>query len=1098
MRGTFSIVLRRLYPPSLNSPERHWVVGLYWQQLSLFSPTLATDLERAACAVEADLTVEQIVAWADDGLKIACHSWRSWEVACEYFRVTPNVISLLGQASLQDWASEGRSLMRISSALAAAYYRASPRVLSNDHACQLSDWAALGRRLYKGTWRSVSLAVRFFEVSPALFTDMTIGEVASLVQLVNTLSERSYDLASRCLDMAQEALSPLEGADRLAFLDFGEVLAAVSWAEVRSYFESGAILIASIHPSKRSPFLAIARGVLSKEGRGAFGSIAGAAQALAVLDVSQHPMFLSLASKLAASSPVAGMEFLRNLPFVLQRIRVKDVEAWHAGGMRVLEIGQDGVEAYFRLESTRGQETLELLSARVELVKIRDVLRMYCRALTGIDVDMRPAGELAERRIGWLDTELPSTEGTAIFLPSFIDDYDDKAGNFSAYKVYCTHQAGHLEFGSFRFEFDRDGGLFHNLRRELEAQQAESSPEDVHLTEMGRFLALFSQRRLASDLFAILEDARVDAQIAREYCGVRDIFRMVQLRALARRPEIESLPILQAILENLVRASLGATETIRWPASQFALGSIFDDALEVLRAIQGPGVLVEDAADATIHIYQLLADVKNQLATDHAEDWRGPNQESNSWGSSAGEADGKINFDRHDEATYKSPQPVEFRGEFKPELVQLLALLRRERSEDQRATEPVSMERLMVVIENDMEASKLDLSDAGQASSQQILSNLAKEISGEMDGSVRNVGIHSEEESSPNGGSTSGKEEEEGLRLEPSYSYYDEWDFRTGDYKPRWCKVLEYLVPEGESQFFDSTLASYPALAEQTRREFELLRPEVFRKEKGLLDGEEFDLDAVVECVTEMMAGWTPTGKIYWRRNKKERDVSLVFLLDMSASTDEEITKREYGQAERLGEGSQHYYSWWMARRERELAAPPKRIIDLEKESIVVLIHGLEAIGDVYGIYGFSGYGRENVEFHIIKDILEPFSEKVKRRVDSVAPVRSTRMGPAIRHATTKLESCDSKVRILFLLSDGRPQDHRYGRDRIERDYAIHDTHMALIEAKHKGIVPFCLTVDRYGHDYLKAMCGDIGYAAVPDIETLPSTVTNLYRRLTR
>ena len=30
-------------------------------------------------------------------------------------------------------------------------------------------------------------------------------------------------------------------------------------------------------------------------------------------------------------------------------------------------------------------------------------------------------------------------------------------------------------------------------------------------------------------------------------------------------------------------------------------------------------------------------------------------------------------------------------------------------------------------------------------------------------------------------------------------------------------------------------------------------------------------------------------------------------------------------------------------------------------------------IGDVYGIYGFSGYGRENVEFYTIKDINEKF-----------------------------------------------------------------------------------------------------------------------------
>ena len=38
------------------------------------------------------------------------------------------------------------------------------------------------------------------------------------------------------------------------------------------------------------------------------------------------------------------------------------------------------------------------------------------------------------------------------------------------------------------------------------------------------------------------------------------------------------------------------------------------------------------------------------------------------------------------------------------------------------------------------------------------------------------------------------------------------------------------------------------------------------------------------------------------------------------------------------------------------------------------------------------------------------------------------------------------------------PQNHGYGRDRTEKEYAIHDTKMALNEAKRKGIVPFCLT----------------------------------------
>ncbi|MFN8558667.1 MAG: hypothetical protein U0531_15460 [Dehalococcoidia bacterium] len=49
-----------------------------------------------------------------------------------------------------------------------------------------------------------------------------------------------------------------------------------------------------------------------------------------------------------------------------------------------------------------------------------------------------------------------------------------------------------------------------------------------------------------------------------------------------------------------------------------------------------------------------------------------------------------------------------------------------------------------------------------------------------------------------------------------------------------------------------------------------------------------------------------------------------------------------------------------------------------------------------------------------------------------------------------KLDQHDAKVKILFLVSDGRPQDHGYGRDRTEKEHAIHDTKMALNEAKRK------------------------------------------------
>ena len=165
------------------------------------------------------------------------------------------------------------------------------------------------------------------------------------------------------------------------------------------------------------------------------------------------------------------------------------------------------------------------------------------------------------------------------------------------------------------------------------------------------------------------------------------------------------------------------------------------------------------------------------------------------------------------------------------------------------------------------------------------------------------------------------------------------------------------------------------------------MKPEMFRKIKRLPDGEDFDLDAAIEWMVERRAGANPTDKIYWRRNKIERDVAVAFLIDMSASTDEEIEKREkkYDDDD-YDDDPRKYLSWWVAKRRQELTAPPKRIIDLEKESTVLLMTALETIGDQYGIYGFSGYGRDNVEFFVIKDFDENFDDRRSRSASTRSP----------------------------------------------------------------------------------------------------------------
>jgi nitric oxide reductase activation protein len=337
-------------------------------------------------------------------------------------------------------------------------------------------------------------------------------------------------------------------------------------------------------------------------------------------------------------------------------------------------------------------------------------------------------------------------------------------------------------------------------------------------------------------------------------------------------------------------------------------------------------------------------------------------------------------------------------------------------------------------------------------------------------------------------------------RDEPFCYLYPEWDFRTGAFKDRWCRVRERIMDEGTSDFYTETLKEYRWLVSQVRARFEHFLPELFRKVTRRYDGEDVDLDQLVDRVVDLRAGATPSEKIYWRRERTQRDVAVALLLDMSATTNEYV-QMEAARAVRPTLATAQSYSQYL----RQIASGidargkplRKRTIDIEKQATIVLLQALESIGDSYAVYAFSGSGRGSVEFHVIKDFTEPLSQRVARRVDGIAPAHATRMGAAIRHAVKKLEKVDAQTRLLFLVSDGRPYDRDYGRDANDQDYAVNDTRQALREAARRKIRPFCLTVDKEGADYMRAMCADLPYEVVTRVEDLPISLLTAYPKIT-
>ena len=288
---------------------------------------------------------------------------------------------------------------------------------------------------------------------------------------------------------------------------------------------------------------------------------------------------------------------------------------------------------------------------------------------------------------------------------------------------------------------------------------------------------------------------------------------------------------------------------------------------------------------------------------------------------------------------------------------------------------------------------------------------------------------------------------------------YPEWDYRRGVYLKDHCRVVAGPAPSDEA----SPIASeeMKALIRRVRRQFEAMRPrhEMLRAQ---VDGADLDLDAVVRSRTELVASGECSDRIHLASRPQGHDLAVTLLADVSLSTD----------------------AWFNDR----------RVLDVEKEALLVLAEGLAACGDLHSILSFTSRRRDWVRVETVKDFDEPMSAVVRHRIAALKPGYYTRMGAAIRHASAKLAERPNRKHLLLVLTDGKPNDV----DHYEGRYALEDTRRAVGEARRRGIHVFGVTVDQDAKTYVPAVFGHHGYAVVPDIRRLPAALPQIYRALVR
>ena len=653
------------------------------------------------------------------------------------------------------------------------------------------------------------------------------------------------------------------------------------------------------------------------------------------------------------------------------------------------------------------------------------------------------ARSIIERRITLVPGPHIYTDTEFIYLPNKLTLCSLDEENFLLYKLIVTFQLGLLQQGTYEFNLPASHALIQALVNNYGSKMVS---ERIQLED---FFSLFPEPHLAEEIFTAAEGLRVSQYIAAAFPGLwRDSAKIRSDLAASRTPQHE-LPMHSMVLEMLSQYIINGK-----PAT--GLNAILQSLNEsILTEFSRSAETAADFAARTVAVYALLHPVKE---------------------------------------TYISVPPVYYIGRLNPaearkgmlrrraaakeEFVKILAsvMLQADRNTASETEAEITFQGKRLPLSGEegigilpFPAKKQDNSDTAQEKKEtrrfltlegplaqlpEPLRKHAEEIVADL-GHIPDDYISAAQgmagQASPSlqaGSNPSG----EGLVAPLTY---DEWDFRRNGFRKDWCILLEKQLQPIRGTFVDSTLDKYQGLLRQLKKQFEMLRSsERFIKRQR--DGDDIDLDALIVSIADTRAGKPPSERLFIRLQRDERDIAVLFLVDMSSSTE----------------------GW---------------INQALKEALILMGEALHVLGDRFAIYGFSGMRRRRSDFYRVKNFDESYNEEVKGRIAAIGPQEYTRMGPPLRHAVELLQNVDAKVRLLVTLSDGKPEDY----DDYKGEYAIEDTRHALIEAKAAGIHPFCITIDKKAHDYIGHMYGEVNYIFVDEVRKLPIRLPEIYRVLT-
>lgn len=988
----------------------------------------------------------------------------SLRVSRDFVEAVPAAAKLLSADDLKNWGELGRRLAMASADVGSAYFASGTAELG---AVPKECRPLLFRICTKQLVLSTSTAIDTFRLVPSLaklatgsdeltkFLDLAL-EVANRsakhsadylsnslsvaasferfehdrefvanawFALGNTFAERTGGMTADLWAAIPDAIEKLNAADAVILAERSQEMLDLG-GSVTLHFVSSGSKVLTIAPHSFTAWSEICFAI-GKHGNSVLISFLRATPTVlatitrgrpseATNNISHMLAQIGLLADIDAESALAAF---RSSSEALAKVSVKQFESWVAEGIDDhVDSTAKARKSYFALETRESAEKLHRSRLGLDLDSIGNILRMYVEALTGREVAIEPLSAISqESRIG---------DGKTIYLPSNVGEFPDDETNFRLFKVLAAHGSGQIEFGTFaqdsvelKSAYTELKSLYSATADQLDAFSLAGYIEDVQKGEAARpddSPEVDAELPEGSDYRAVV-NVFPEPRLARKIFGTMENARIDHRLRVEYRGLVKDLDLMRDYLRQ------NRPYIFDVPMHQVPF--------ELLFQITMCGGATDDARQFYGQIVSEIESVIERFVQTREGD--------------STVADSLMATSR----VYDLFQNIS------PEQLQESDTENREdekefQYEDKEAAESVTEDK----VQRERERTAQDVSDLFNAWNSLDDEGEPDDLSGAE--------------------AWSGNEMPE-MPLEPddvAFSY-DEWDRDLNDYRVGWSRVIEKNVKLGDRNFVELTRARYRGVISSIRHQFQLMKPENLTKINREYDGEDYDLNALVDFVIDRRADGKQAENIYTKRLRKQRDVAVSLLLDQSSSTARTITRNPL----------------------QPYTHPGRRIIEIEKEGLVLMSEALEAVGDVYSINGFTSEGRRNVKFYVVKDFDEKYSDEIEKRIGGITFQNNTRLGAAIRHAAHKLLRQESRTKLMIILTDGRPYDHDYGDAR----YAREDVREALTEAKMCGITPFCITIDRESESELRDLYGNVGYTIIDDVLSLPERMPNIYRRLT-